>query len=119
MKSYHGNRYPSIMVFVRGDEGIDEPLSFYYEHVNHSPDGFEWGYLGSGPSQLAFAILFDFTQDLNFTYRHYQWFKRDFIQHLFADEWTIQGKAIQHWCEIFAGRPLLNIREDEDGNCDV
>jgi len=24
---------------------------------NHSPDGFEWGYHGSGPAQLALAIL--------------------------------------------------------------
>jgi hypothetical protein len=23
---------------------------------NHSPDGFEWGYRGSGPTQLALAI---------------------------------------------------------------
>jgi len=27
--------------------------------VNHSPTGFCWGYLGSGPAQLAFAILLD------------------------------------------------------------
>jgi len=26
---------------------------------NHSPDGFEWGYAGSGPAQLALAILLD------------------------------------------------------------
>lgn len=26
---------------------------------NHSPAGFEWGYFGSGPAQLALAILFD------------------------------------------------------------
>jgi hypothetical protein len=25
--------------------------------VNHSPDGFAWGYGGSGPAQLALAIL--------------------------------------------------------------
>lgn len=29
-----------------------------YKHgVNHSPDGYAWGYSGSGPAQLAFAIL--------------------------------------------------------------
>ena len=27
------------------------------EIVNHSPDGFNWGYGGSGPAQLALAIL--------------------------------------------------------------
>jgi hypothetical protein len=31
----------------------DESLA----HVNHSPDGFNWGYTGSGPHQLAFALL--------------------------------------------------------------
>lgn len=25
--------------------------------VNHSPDGFNWGYAGSGPSQLALAVM--------------------------------------------------------------
>lgn len=25
--------------------------------INHSPDGFNWGYGGSGPAQLALAIL--------------------------------------------------------------
>jgi len=32
------------------------------QHRNHSSDGFNWGYLGSGPSQLALAValkLFD------------------------------------------------------------
>ena len=28
---------------------------------NHSPDGFAWGYGGSGPAQLALAILMEFT----------------------------------------------------------
>lgn len=27
---------------------------------NHSPDGFNWGYGGSGPAQLALAILLHF-----------------------------------------------------------
>lgn len=30
---------------------------------NHSPDVFEWGYGGSGPSQLALAILLEVTGD--------------------------------------------------------
>lgn len=28
--------------------------------INHSPDGFNWGYGGSGPAQLALAILLEF-----------------------------------------------------------
>ncbi|MCU4744613.1 DUF6166 domain-containing protein [Natronoglomus mannanivorans] len=32
---------------------------------NHGPTGFEWGYNGSGPAQLALAILLDYTDDEN------------------------------------------------------
>ncbi len=28
---------------------------------NHSPDGFNWGYDGSGPAQLALAIMLELT----------------------------------------------------------
>lgn len=28
---------------------------------NHSPDGFSWGYGGSGPAQLALAIMLELT----------------------------------------------------------
>lgn len=30
---------------------------------NHSPDGFNWGYSGSGPAQLALAIMLEFLPD--------------------------------------------------------
>lgn len=42
--------------------------------VNHSPDGFAWGYAGSGPSQLALAILLEIT-DKSTALRNYQRFK--------------------------------------------
>lgn len=31
------------------------------KHYNHSPDGFNWGYAGSGPAQLALAIALKLT----------------------------------------------------------
>jgi hypothetical protein len=31
------------------------------KHHNHSPDGFNWGYAGSGPAQLALAIILALT----------------------------------------------------------
>jgi hypothetical protein len=34
-----------------------KPLSSRLDLWNHSPTGFEWGYGGSGPAQLALAIL--------------------------------------------------------------
>lgn len=49
--------------------------------VNHSPDGFNWGYQGSGPSQLALAILLQFTDGAT-ACQYYQDFKRAFISNL-------------------------------------
>lgn len=41
---------------------------------NHSPDGFNWGYPGSGPAQLALAILLEFMPE-TFAVGLYQQFK--------------------------------------------
>jgi Family of unknown function (DUF6166) len=49
------------------------------ELINHSPDGFSWGYGGSGPSQLALALLLHFTNDDHFSLAHYQSFKFDVV----------------------------------------
>jgi len=46
---------------------------------NHSPDGFSWGYLGSGPSQLALAILLHLTNDTLFSSTWYQEYKKEFV----------------------------------------
>lgn len=46
---------------------------------NHSPDGFQWGYGGSGPAQLALAILLDLTGDPELSVSRHQQFKRQFL----------------------------------------
>lgn len=51
------------------------------ELVNHSPDGFNWGYAGSGPSQLALAILLHYTDGAT-AQAYYQFFKMSFIARL-------------------------------------
>lgn len=53
--------------------------------VNHSPDGFSWGYNGSGPAQLAFAILIEFIPEA-MAFQIYQSFKEDVISHLDSSE---------------------------------
>lgn len=45
-------------VWLDGEELLPEESQEYY---NHSPDGFNWGYSGSGPSQLALAIILKLT----------------------------------------------------------
>lgn len=54
-RTYAGRRTDSgCAVTVNG-----EPLPPRLDLFNHSPAGFEWGYGGSGPAQLALAILAD------------------------------------------------------------
>jgi len=49
--------------------------------INHSPDGFNWGYGGSGPSQLALAILLSLTKK-DIALANYQDFKWQVIANL-------------------------------------
>lgn len=42
------------------------------EHRNHSPDGFNWGYGGSGPAQLALAVILELT-DEETGYQNFKW----------------------------------------------
>jgi len=43
--------------------------------VNHSPDGFSWGYGGSGPAQLSLAILLECVSedDAIAYYQNFKW----------------------------------------------
>lgn len=63
---------------------------------NHSPDGFEWGYAGSGPAQLAMAILLDVSGDPLLAEALYQAFKRDIVSQL-SDTWVIDESAVTMW----------------------
>lgn len=51
---------------------------------NHSPDGFSWGYTGSGPAQLALAVLLKFFGKEK-AIRLHQNFKSYFISRLKGD----------------------------------
>ena len=51
------------------------------KYHNHSPDGFNWGYSGSGPAQLALAIMLKLTGSAN----GYQDFKFRCISNLPID----------------------------------
>ena len=62
----------------------------------HSPDGFQWGYGGSGPADLALSILVDYLSDKDKAFRLHQSFKWDFVAG-FKDTWQITGSDIEAW----------------------
>lgn len=70
-------------VMVDGD-----PLDWRTDLVNHSPNGFEWGYCGSGPAQLALAIVAHATDDET-AWKHYQDFKRLVVSRLPRAGWIL------------------------------
>ncbi len=56
----------------------------------HSPTGFDWGYSGSGPAQLALAILADhLAGDDARALRSYQRFKNRIVSRLAHEGWTL------------------------------
>jgi hypothetical protein len=61
----------------------------------HSPTGFEWGYGGSGPAQLALALLADWSCNSRFAVKHYQDFKFKLVAGLPRREWELTGTQIQ------------------------
>ena len=63
---------------------------------NHSPDGFQWSYCGSGPAQLALALLLDVTSDPEMAMAHYQDFKFDKVA-AWGEEWRITSREILDW----------------------
>lgn len=72
---------------------------------NHSPDGFEWGYSGSGPAQLALAILLDVTGDRAQAERLYQRFKERFVAS-WESRWILTEGEVRGW--------LRSLGEDAD-----
>lgn len=72
------------------------PLETSLKLRNHSPTGFSWGYYGSGPAQLALALLYDATSDPETAQGYYQMFKQDHVSQ-FVDNWTIFRSTILVW----------------------
>lgn len=64
---------------------------------NHSPDGFEWGYCGSGPSQLALAIALRICKNGNDALREYQDFKHENITGLDKAGFKLELSEVKKW----------------------
>lgn len=97
MKStvYEGFRFEHPVV-IKIDASKRKSLLPTYQHIkNHSTNGFEWGYNGSGPSQLAFAIVYDITKDEELSLQLYKEFKRRVIAPLPSDYWRLSTDVIK------------------------
>ena len=68
---------------------------------NHSPTGPAWGYGGSGPAQLALAILLAVTDEAT-AERFYQQFKWSVITPIETDRWALDAGDVLNWLESAA-----------------
>lgn len=80
-------------VYVTDNDGVEIELA---HDCHHSPNGFEWGYHGSGPADLARSILKD---HLGFVPSCYQAFKRDVIATFDKDGFTLSHSDIVEWLD--------------------
>jgi Family of unknown function (DUF6166) len=97
VKRYTGERTPFGAVVMVHD--TERPagwlrLALFLEVRAHSPDGFEWGYGGSGPAQLALALACDVLGDVQRALRVYQRLKWRLIAGIEADVWTITDEEL-------------------------
>jgi hypothetical protein len=121
-----------VSVLFEGEDasiGFDRHLPLRLDLANHSPTGFAWGYGGSGPAQLALAIIayhfrnrafFDEARHAKYSLARYaetgdalavllyQNFKWDVIAHFTQGApFTLTTLSIREWC--MRSTPRLDI----------
>lgn len=95
-KLYRGRGGRFVLIIEPGKEprGLDPRQDLRC----HSPDGFSWGYNGSGPSQLALAMCADALGCDRRAMDIYQHFKRAVIARLQAAEFEISAEEVRQRC---------------------
>lgn len=117
-RRYTGVRGPSGCKVVVGQAGgsVRSNLPLRLDLMRRSPTGFEWGYSGSGPAQLALAIMADhlehFPEDIElakravprygaedgpdeFAIRIHQRFKVACVAQLPKGSWTLTSDGVR------------------------
>jgi len=110
MKTYIGERHgDSALTRVLVDDGtVRAPLG---HDVKHSPTGFEWGYAGSGPSELARCILIDYLEgagqkeEMDWVEANYQAFKFDVVAGLPKEGFELTEQQVSGWAEAKGTAP--------------
>jgi hypothetical protein len=93
----------SVKVTVE-QKGHEYDLPLRRDLYDHSPTGFEWGYAGSGPAQLALALLGDTMSSWRARALH-QDFKTAVVAKFPEDGWILTEKQVKdHVRQLIAAR---------------
>lgn len=87
---------PRKKIIMRRDEHGNPSTNVPHQQIIHSPTGFEWGYGGSGPADLALNILRLYTEKTVAEMLH-QKFKWEFISRLPYEGGVIEAETIRQW----------------------
>lgn len=115
MKIYKGKRLgpretcPDVIVTVTEEKAKPKELE---HHIYHSPTGFEWGYGGSGPADLARSILWDYLGKQSAP-QLYQEFKYAFVA-IWGDKWQVTSAEIEAWIKQTFGKDYFNFLTKND-----
>ena len=94
---YRAHRDHDVPVGHQIEVTVDgEPMDYRYDLLSASPSGFEWGYGGSGPAQLAIATLAH-AYNNEFACEHYQRFKCEVVSELPEEGWTLTKQDLDTW----------------------
>ena len=91
MKHYVGRREGYAVIVTVDGRRLNPRLDLW----NHSPTGFEWGYSGSGPAQLALALLAEHLGNDNAAVSLHQDFKSQVVASLPYRGWTLTSEQIR------------------------
>jgi hypothetical protein len=95
---YVGFRLEGNVVVKADGKELSPAKSLYVRR--HSPDGFNWGYSGSGPAQLALAILLYEGLPAKYAGQIYQDLKFEKVASWDgAKGWFLTGTELRGWIE--------------------
>src|SRR6266699_893682 len=104
MKTYEGRREGHAVLVTVNSHPLNPRLDLW----NHSPDGFEWGYGGSGPAQLALALLADHLDDNQEALNLYQRFKWAVVAGLPRRCWSLTSPEIDAALQSIRSQEVTN-----------
>ncbi len=90
-----GRGGPAIAKIIRAKH-----VTQYLRHIKrHSPTGFNYGYMGSGPADLALSIL-TAIMGKDIAEQYYQRFKFELVATQKEDWWILHVHEIRQWVKV-------------------
>jgi hypothetical protein len=111
----NGNPRVFLLSWTDGEESRVVEILFDPRYARHSPNGFEWGYGGSGPAELARYLTYGVARHIKLP--RDRWNKLDYQQ----VKWEVVARIPWHGevrsaREIYRALGLLEAAQPEEAN---